>query len=140
MQEFREKIPENQQKEEKLVSLEEELQRAREEKRDIYEVARLAQRLKGEGGEPNLTEKEWQEIGKELEKARANKSQRPLKQGYEIARWLMIIKVLGPEEKLKIPESDIRAIKKAAKEYQEEENFHQLESLRETCDFLELEI
>lgn len=113
----------------------EQLEDARREGRDIYQIARILQMLQARGIEAEATDEEVEEISSNLERARKGESRRPLPRGYEIARWLMIQKTFTPEA-VEITDEDRTAIAEAFEEYRAEKNFRQIASLVKTAEFI----
>lgn len=118
-----------------VVQLNKELEAARQNA-DIYQTARILQMLTLRGVAIPATEHELAQISENLERARRDEPHRalaPLHRGYEIARWLMLKKVLDPES-LRVTSGDEAAIREAINAYKDEENFYQIASLLRTCD------
>jgi hypothetical protein len=104
---------------------------------DTYLIGRKLMLLKGLGIEEPLNENEFGDILQKLEQTRSGKSTMPiLEPGYELARWLMIIRALKPDYALAITPSDKQLIDEAMESYRKEENYDQIGSLIETCKYI----
>lgn len=102
---------------------------------DIYVVARLIGVLRGLGIGVELEEGEKVACLQELEKARVGNVDDFFRRvpGYMVARWLMILKNFYPED-VEISDSDIVLMQSALEQYQNEENYYQIASLKVTTE------
>ncbi|MFN3187962.1 MAG: hypothetical protein ACK42D_00230 [Candidatus Paceibacteria bacterium] len=102
---------------------------------DIYAVARLIGVLRGLGIDVEIDEEEKAACLQELEKTRVGNVDDFFRRvpGYMVARWLMILKNFYPED-VEISESDIVLMQSALEQYQNEENYYQIASLKITTE------
>jgi len=132
-------------KEEKIQKLERDLKIERAGRKNIYQIARFAQMLRLRGKEIDLSDQEKEELLIKLENARKGEGGiktvqgQEVPQGYEIARWLMLARILSVE-KANLSEDDKSKILEAAFELKKQKNFIHLASLIKTAEILGINI
>ena len=99
----------------------------------IYLVARYVVMLRGMGIQVSLTSQEFKEVLSALDAARDGKGVLPTHSGYEVARWILLIRELQLDPRLIIADEDLNLIQQAADFYHNEKNLRQLASLLFTC-------
>lgn len=127
--------------EQEVQGLEKALEAERAGGRSIYQIARFAQMLTLRGKDVALTPDEKREIADQLENARKDENRLlSVHQGYEIARWLMLAKVLEVSDRISVTEQDQEKMRQAAVHFKNEKNLLHLASLKKTVEFLGLEV
>ena len=105
---------------------------------DIYQIARCVQVLQTHGYNVTLTQQERDAVTENLNQAREGKSQRPIEQGYEIARWFFLCKFFAIP--FQIEGADRVQMDKAIQKFKTDKNWRQLASFVITCRFIGIDI
>jgi len=109
------------------------LRRARK-RGDIYHAARFVVMLRHLGRDIALLPEEAEHLLSALQAAQRGDGLIPVHPGYEIARWVLLIKHLNLGLDLELTQGDLQTIQAAADLYYMERNLYQLASLKFTCD------
>lgn len=107
---------------------------------DIYHAARYVVMLRHLGKNVTLLPKETENLFSALEATRRGEGLIPVHPGYEIARWVLLIKTLNLGLDLELTQDDLQTIQAAADLYYLERNLYQLASLKFTCDHIGVEL
>ncbi|PJE64920.1 MAG: hypothetical protein COU90_00175 [Candidatus Ryanbacteria bacterium CG10_big_fil_rev_8_21_14_0_10_43_42] len=116
-----------------ICELTQKLTQARAES-NLYVTARLVMVLQNMGVDENLYPKEKSTLPNSLNDCRDGSGLLPTYQGYEIARWHLLLKYYYGDTK--VTDTDAVLIQEVVDKYHADGNLYQLASLKLTCDYL----